>query len=74
MAKFKRIGAIAVIALLISLYLICFIAAIIGSEAAQLLFRITLGMTVAVPVLLYIFILFLKMAKDKSKSGENTEE
>ena len=74
MGKIKRIGAIVVIALLISLYLICLLAAIIGSEKAQLLFRITLGMTVAVPVLLYIFILFLKMAKDKAKSEENTEE
>ena len=62
MKKFQRIGAIAVIVLLLSLYLICFIAAVSGSESLQPLFKVTLGMTIALPVLLYIFILFLRMA------------
>ena len=61
MKNFKRIGAIVVIILLLSMYLLCFIAAVSGSEHLQTLFRVTLGMTVAVPVLLYIFILFLRM-------------
>ena len=31
-------------------------------ESLQPLFKVTLGMTIALPVLLYIFILFLRMA------------
>lgn len=65
MKKFRRIGAIIIIILLLSLYLICFGAAISGSEKLQPLFKITLGMTVVLPVLLYAFLLFLRMAKDR---------
>ena len=62
MKKFQRIGAILVIVLLLSMYLVCFIAAVNGSEKLQPLFKVTLGMTIALPVLLYVFILFLRMA------------
>ena len=82
MNKFRRIGAILVIGLLLSLYIICFIAALIGSEKAQIIFKATLGMTVALPVLLYIFILFLKAAAKRKEEEppfpappeENAEE
>ena len=75
MAKFRRIGAIVVIALLLSLYIICFISAMIGSEKAQVIFKATLGLTVALPVLLYIFILFLKAAQKRKVSfGEEQEK
>ena len=70
MKKFHRIGALVVIVLLLSLYLICLIAAISGSENAQLIFRVTLGMTVAVPVLLYALILLLKLAKNKEQKAQ----
>ena len=63
MKKVQRIGAIIVIILLLSMYAVCFIAAVSGSDRLQPLFKVTLGMTVAVPVLLYVFILFLKMAE-----------
>ena len=63
MKKIQRIGAIVVIVLLLSMYLVCFVAAVSGSEKLQTLFRVTLGMTVAVPVLLYVFILFLRMGE-----------
>ena len=72
--KFRRIGAIVVIGLLLSLYIICFIAALIGSEKAKVIFRATLGLTVALPILLYIFILFLKAAKKSSEKPEETGE
>ncbi|MBO4873233.1 MAG: hypothetical protein J5496_07445 [Lachnospiraceae bacterium] len=72
MKKFQRIGAVIVIILLLSMYLICFIAAVSGSESLQPLFKITLGMTVALPVLLYVFILFLRLAsKNKVEIREN---
>lgn len=74
MNKFRRIGAILVIVLLLSLYLICFIAALIGSEKAQMIFRATLGMTIALPILLYIFILFLKAAQKRNNPGGMPEE
>ena len=75
MAKFRRIGAIVVIALLLSLYIICFISAMIGSEKAQVIFKATLGLTIALPVLLYIFILFLKAAQKRKVSiGEENEK
>ena len=72
--KFRRIGAIAVIGLLLSLYVICFIAALIGSEKAQIIFKATLGLTVALPVLLYIFILFLKAAKHRAERAAEEAE
>lgn len=70
MKKFRRIGAVVVIILLLSLYLICLIAAVSGSENARMIFRVTLGMTVAVPVLLYALILLLKLAKNKEQKAQ----
>ena len=65
MKKFQRIGAIVVIVLLLSMYVVCFIAAVSGGEKAQIIFRASLGMTIALPILLYIFILFLKAARKR---------
>lgn len=70
MKKFKRIGAIVVIILLLSMYLVCLIAAIIGSEKLQPLFRAALGMTIAVPIVLYIFLLFLRMSEKRRLEAE----
>ncbi len=71
MKKFRRIGAAAVIVLLLSMYLICLIAAVSGSESAKLIFRVTLGMTVAVPVLLYALILLLRLGKNKEQKAQD---
>ncbi len=68
MKKFQRIGAVAVIVILLSLYVVCFISALSGGEKAQVIFKATLGMTIALPILLYIFILFLKAAKKRQES------
>ena len=65
MKKFRRTGAIIIIILLLSLYLICFGAAISGSEKLQPLFKFTLGLTVVLPVFLYAFILFLRMGRER---------
>ena len=67
MKKFRQIGAIVVIILLLSLYLVCFVSAVSGSEKAQTLFRITLGLTVALPIVLYAFLMFLRMFKNKEE-------
>ncbi|MBQ4425801.1 MAG: hypothetical protein II882_08720 [Lachnospiraceae bacterium] len=67
MKKFRRIGAIVVIALLLSMYIICFIAAVQGSENAKTVFKAALGLTVALPIVLYAFLLMLRLAQGKKQ-------
>ena len=52
----KRVAAIIGIVLLVALYVITFISAFLGSEGAGRLFRFSLGMTIAVPIFLWILI------------------
>lgn len=52
----KRIAAVIGIVLLVALYAVTFISACIGTESAGKLFRFSLGMTIAVPIFLWIFI------------------
>lgn len=52
----KRVAAIIGIVLLVALYVITFISAFLGSEGAGRMFRFSLGMTIAVPIFLWIFI------------------
>ncbi len=52
----KRVAAVAGIVLLVGLYLLTFISACIGTESSGKLFRFSLGMTIAVPILLWQFI------------------
>ena len=52
----KRVAAIIGIVLLVALYVITFISAFLGSEGAGRLFRFSLGMTIVVPIFLWIFI------------------
>ena len=59
--------------------IVCFIAAVSGSDSLQPLFRVTLGMTVAIPILLYAFILILRLAANRAKenlppAGNDAEE
>ena len=52
----KRIAAIIGIVLLVALYVLTFVSSLIGTEGAGRLFRFSLGMTIAVPIFLWIFI------------------
>ena len=52
----KRVAAIIGIVLLVALYVLTFVSALIGTESAGRLFRFSLGMTVAGPIFLWIFI------------------
>ena len=52
----KRVAAIIGIVLLVALYVITFVSAFLGSEGAGRLFRFSLGMTIAVPIFLWILI------------------
>ena len=61
----KRIAAIIGIVLLVGLYLLTFISALIGTEASGRLFRFSLGMTIAVPIFLWIFAWCIGKFRDK---------
>ena len=52
----KRIAAVIGIVLLAAMYVVTLISALIGTESAGRLFRFSLGMTIAVPIFLWIFI------------------
>ncbi len=77
MKKFRRIAAIVAIILLGGMYLACFICALIQTEHAQLLFRMALGATIAVPVVFYGLLVLMKVFPFASKLEEEkrpTEE
>ena len=61
MKKTRRILAIIGIVLLLSMYLACFVLAIIGKHQATTLFKAALGATIAVPIMLYAFLMLLKV-------------
>ena len=52
----KRVAAVAGIVLLVGLYVLTFVSALIGTESSGRLFRFSLGMTIAVPIFLWVFI------------------
>lgn len=52
----KRVAAVIGIVLLVGLYLLTFVSAFLGSDSSGRLFRFSLGMTIAVPIFLWIFI------------------
>lgn len=52
----KRVAAVIGIVLLVGLYLLTFVSAFLGTESSGRLFRFSLGMTIAVPIFLWIFI------------------
>ena len=71
MKKTRRILAIIGIVLLLGMYLTCFILALTGRHQATDLFRAALGATIAVPIMLYAFLMLLKLFPPfvKSESG-----
>ena len=52
----KRVAAVIGIVLLVALYVLTLVSALIGTEGANRLFKFSLGMTIAVPIFLWIFI------------------
>lgn len=51
----KRVAAVIGIVLLVGLYILTFVSALIGTGGSGRLFRFSLGMTIAVPIFLWIF-------------------
>jgi len=63
MQKLKRIFAWIAIILLVSMYVMSLVFALMKSEHAASLFRASLGCTILVPVLLYLFLLVAKSVR-----------
>lgn len=74
--KVKQIAAIIGILILVGLYVATFVFALIDSPNSGRMFQASLFATVAVPILLWIYIwLFQKWKERKSpEQDENTEE
>ncbi len=58
----KRVLAIAAIVVLVGLYVACLVLALIHSDAAFKLLQLTLVMTVLVPVIAYVAMMFYKLS------------
>ena len=75
MKKTRQILAITGIVLLLSLYLACLILALTGAHQATTLFKAALGATIAVPLVLYAFMMLLKVFPPfvKNEDAEATD-
>ena len=68
--KLKRIGAIALVVLLVGLYITTFILAFMKSPTAQALFQGSVIATIALPVMLYGYMLIYKYLKNRNTPNE----
>ena len=60
--KIKQILAIVAIVLLAGLYLACLIFALIKSPLATKLLGLTLVLTIMIPIILYVIMMFYKLS------------
>lgn len=78
MNSLKRVGALIVVFLLVSLYLTTIVLAFIDGEQAQMLFKGCIIATIGLPILLYAYILMFRFLKgrgvDEEKNIDNKEE
>ena len=66
----KRIGAITLVVLLLGLYITTFILAFMKSPTAQKLFQASAISTVALPVMLYGYMLIYKYLKNRNSPNQ----
>lgn len=66
MKKFQQIFAIFLIIILVGLYAATFITAIMASPSSHKLFIFSVVMTIAVPVLMYVLMMFSKLFKNST--------
>ncbi len=69
--KTKRILAAAGALLLAGLYLATFIFALIDSPWAFDLFKVCVGFTIVLPVLLYVYTLYYRMQKRRKENPDD---
>ena len=81
MKNLKRVGALVVVFLLVSLYITTLVLAFIDTEQAKMLFKGCIVATVGLPVLLYAYILMFKALRgrgvdeyEKTKNVDNEEK
>ncbi len=72
--KTRQVLAWIGIILLLSMYLMNLVLALIGSEMATAMLRVSAASTVAIPLVLYAFVIALRMGKGENDLPENDEE
>lgn len=68
----KRILAVIGVILLVGLYLATLIFALIGSPRAMEFFKISVGLTILVPVLLWIYLSMFQYMDQRKKLNQET--
>lgn len=66
----KRIIAILGIVILAVLYIATFVAALLTTPAAPQMFKACVYATVAIPVIMYAYLLIYKLVKNKSEASK----
>lgn len=73
MNNLKRVGALIVVFLLVSLYITTIILAFMDGEQAKMLFKGCIIATIGLPILLYAYILMFKLLKGRGVDEEKDE-
>lgn len=63
--NFKRILAIAAIVLLVGMYVVCLVLSFIHTEMAKNLLLLCMVMTIMIPIIAYILMMFYKLSHRK---------
>lgn len=73
-SKFKQIMAIAAIVLLVGMYVASLILAIIKNDIATRMLQASLICTIAIPILIYIIMMFYKLTHRKDDGTDSDEK
>lgn len=74
MKNLKRVGALIVVFLLVSLYVTTLILAFIDTEQAKNLFKGCIVATVGLPILLYAYMFMFKILKGRGVDEDDTND
>lgn len=74
MNKIKRILALIGVLILVGIYIVTFISAIFTTPATDALWKASIYCTVAVPVLLYAYMLIYKILKKHREDQDNSSK
>lgn len=72
MKNMKRIFAILGVVILVALYVSTLVFALIGSPFAMECLKVSIGFTIVIPVLLWIYIAMFKYMGQKRNENQNT--
>ena len=73
-SKFKQIMAIAAIVLLVGIYVASLILAVIKNDIATRMLQASLICTIAIPILIYIIMMFYKLTHRKDDDTDSDEK